>query len=132
MFYVKEEIRVELVELAIDTGNPLETVNCTLYTSPVTPSEAQTLATMLALAASWTGSTPKVVTWTGPNISPGRQPYVQSQNLHWVCSSAPASPVSNYGVYYDDGARLLGIDPFPAPIVVDEVLDPVDWICTFP
>jgi hypothetical protein len=132
MYYVKEAVRVDLVELAIDTGNPLEAVTAELYTSAVTPNETCTKASMDAIKAAFTGYAAIVIVWTAVGIAPNRNPYTQSQNLHWLCTSAPVSPVNCYGVYYHDTTDLLAIDPFPAPVVVDEALDPVDWIATFP
>jgi hypothetical protein len=116
----------------VGAGGPLEVVNATLYNAPTTWSDTLDLAAMVAKAAAFTGSTAKVITWSGHAFTPAGVAFVESQLLLWICTATPGSPETVYGVYYDDGALLLGLDAFDAPVQIAQALDSVQWVASAP
>lgn len=127
-----QEIRIASIDLLTDVGGPFEAVTARPYISPIVPTDLTTFAEMDAVKATFTGSAGILIVWSNEMVAPNRQVYKQSQNLNWICTATPAEPETVYGVFYYNGTDLIGVDVFPTPILVDEILDPVNWIATVP
>ncbi len=85
--------------------------------------------------ATFTGSAAIVVTYTGPQESPSRQPYMNTQLLNWICSATPVAPETIYAIaYYLPGSPnvLVGIDILPQQVLIQAQYDNLTWIATVP
>lgn len=122
----------ESLDVVTGAGGPLEIVNATLFTTNISFNPTRTLAEFVAVKAAWAGSAAKVIVWSAKAIAPSGLPFKESQLLLWICTTAPVATVPCYGVYYDDGTALLGVDYFPAPVGVTSIGDAVQWIASAP
>lgn len=127
-----QTVRLDSIDLLTGVGGPFEAVSCRPFKAPISPTDLTTFAELDAIKADFTGSAPILIVWSDAAVAPNRQVYKQSQNLLWICTAAPATAQTIFGVYYYNGTDLIGVDVFPAPVVVDEVMDPVNWIATVP
>lgn len=127
-----QALKEDNLTMLIGVGGPMEAVSAALIAAPFSPNDQTTKAELDAVAATFAGSAPKVITWSGLIVASNRQVFVQSQSLLWIATATPASPETIYGVYYYTGADLKGVDMFATPVEIDEILDSVQWIATFP
>lgn len=101
--------------------------------APITPTDLTTWADVTP--ATFTGSAAIVVTYTGPQESPARQPYMNTQLLNWICSATPGAPETIYAIaYYFPGSPnvLVGVDVLPVPVEIAAQYDNLTWIGTVP
>lgn len=127
-----QALKEDNLDMLVGVGGPMEAVTAALIAAPFSPNDQTTKAELDAVAASFNGSTPVLIVWSDKQIAPNRTVFVQSQNLLFICGATPASAETIYGVYYYTGADLKGVDMFDTPVEVDEILDSVQWIATFP
>jgi hypothetical protein len=127
-----QTVRLDSLALITGVGGPLEAVSVKPITGPITPTDETTFAEANALAATFTGSAAILIVWSDPAIAPNRQPFQESQLLLWICTADPAAPESIYGVMYYNGTDLIGIDLFPAPVLIEQAYDSVQWIASAP
>jgi hypothetical protein len=130
-----EATRLAALNLSIITPGPFFTMLAVPLNAPVTPTDLTTWADVSGDLATFTGSAAIAVTYSGPQESPDRQPYMNSQLLNWICSATPGAPETIYAIaYYTAGSPnvLVGIDVLPTPITITNQYDNLTWIATVP
>lgn len=132
MFLITQGVRQDSLTLLTGVGGPYEAVSAKPYIGPITPTDLTVLADLTAVDNTFTGGAAKVITWSGQIVSANRQWFVESQLLLWIATALTNLPQSVYGVYYYTGADLIGVDPFDAPVLIDEVGDSCQIIATVP
>lgn len=130
-----QQVRLDSLALVTGVGGPLETVSAALVNAPFTPTKDMAYADFSGKLATFTGSTPKVITWGSVAMAANGQPFQESQLLQWICTATPGSPEDIYGViYYLPGTPnvILGADVFTAPVRIAANLDSVQTIAMAP